>query len=220
MHTPGTIPARAGETMTSRRWQPASRDHPRSRGGNSGVRRCKFQPMGPSPLARGKPSFAKQCIHQRGDHPRSRGGNHCNGFHRCCKHGPSPLARGKHALGRDASTTIWTIPARAGETQSGIRRHTAFKGPSPLARGKLAAGLAFVALTGTIPARAGETTDRGLRSLPPWDHPRSRGGNRAKGLRQFNYWGPSPLARGKLRGILILLEAGGTIPARAGETEP
>ena len=50
----GTIPARAGETRQSRPKSGKSRDHPRSRGGNTLTPRLPPWPMGPSPLARGK----------------------------------------------------------------------------------------------------------------------------------------------------------------------
>ena len=59
LHVPGvergTIPARAGETRAAEAARRGIRDHPRSRGGNPFSHRARNRPLGPSPLARGKP---------------------------------------------------------------------------------------------------------------------------------------------------------------------
>ena len=55
---PGTIPARAGETVSAQIHQHRARDHPRSRGGNSPGRLLPRIISGPSPLARGKQRYA------------------------------------------------------------------------------------------------------------------------------------------------------------------
>ena len=52
---PGIIPARAGFTSAHFRPQQHSRDHPRSRGVYSRIRRLRFGVRGSSPLARGLP---------------------------------------------------------------------------------------------------------------------------------------------------------------------
>ena len=193
----GTIPARAGETISdSARYSPL-RDHPRSRGGNVALSRDGAQVWGPSPLARGKLRGADQLARPAGtiparagetvdlactgsrwrDHPRSRGGNLLAGLGLDLGAGPSPLARGKHDEEANGGLLIGTIPARAGETC--VRR------PSP----------------------------------GPWrDHPRSRGGNVAPAQRLKQLAGPSPLARGKRRCRRAASACDGTIPARAGET--
>ena len=195
----GTIPARAGETISdSARYSPL-RDHPRSRGGNVALSRDGAQVWGPSPLARGKLRGADQLARPAGtiparagetvdlactgsrwrDHPRSRGGNLLAGLGLDLGAGPSPLARGKHDEEANGGLLIRTIPARAGET-----------------------------------------------ALPPrcislrWDHPRSRGGNLDRIPGAVAAKGPSPLARGKRRPSSRARATAGTIPARAGETAP
>ena len=134
----GTIPARAGETAPNDYIELGTRDHPRSRGGNTSEGETLALPQGPSPLARGKrrrehagrrqhgtiPARAgetRENRHQgfaRRDHPRSRGGN-CELLRKPCRQtGPSPLARGKPARACCWVTVPGTIPARAGETSS------------------------------------------------------------------------------------------------------
>ena len=193
----GTIPARAGETCAPAPPPSCSGDHPRSRGGNwamlPGVERSR---------------------------------------------GPSPLARGKQRRHSTWPTLTGTIPARAGETKRrkrgkvGSRDHPRSRGgnlckrsflflgggPSPLARGKHTPCTCRPCNQGTIPARAGETISDSARYSPLRDHPRSRGGNVALSRDGAQVWGPSPLARGKLRGADQLARPAGTIPARAGET--
>ena len=91
----GTIPARAGETPYIRQLGTVLRDHPRSRGGNTGAAASFCSHCGPSPLARGKLKKQTVKLASRGtiparagetslaifsftcstDHPRSRGGN-------------------------------------------------------------------------------------------------------------------------------------------------
>ena len=193
----GTIPARAGETKSQRHTSSPVRDHPRSRGGNSGPAISTPSLSGPSPLARGKRPDLGPRVCQRGtiparagetyrrgwrcrgvwDHPRSRGGNSPNGFPLMLLTGPSPLARGKRVA-----------------VAQGLQR------------------------LGTIPARAGETGRKRLREQATPDHPRSRGGNSSVSGIAPERTGPSPLARGKRSTAGFPVSAVGTIPARAGET--
>ena len=53
----GLIPAHAGKTHCRRRWQRASRAHPRSRGENGGQPVTTLRYVGSSPLTRGKPGW-------------------------------------------------------------------------------------------------------------------------------------------------------------------
>ena len=172
----GTIPARAGETEYWRLFLAFERDHPRSRGGNTGNLRIHSFPYGPSPLARGKrrqgagTGVSRRTIPARAgetapndyielgtrDHPRSRGGNM-----------PWP------------------------------KTHYLFQGPSPLARGKRWLMRLAWMTSGTIPARAGETVSHEAIDPHLGDHPRSRGGNCQRLTVDDRYQGPSPLARGK-----------------------
>ena len=135
----GTIPARAGETLTGMLAAHRSRDHPRSRGGNNEQTTSFLSDKGPSPLARGK-LFGSGAVTPRSgtiparagetsrryrlrsraqDHPRSRGGNTSSCAPSVSTKGPSPLARGKHGTIYGVPYMRRTIPARAGETCCG-----------------------------------------------------------------------------------------------------
>ena len=193
----GTIPARAGETITGPLAQWIGGDHPRSRGGNQTAPSAGQLEKGPSPLARGKlhcscglldgfgtiPARAGETIETEtvsfacGDHPRSRGGNSGLDGSGWYVNGPSPLARGKPAIQAVRADAVGTIPARAGETCGG--------------------------------PHDGRVTR---------DHPRSRGGNHCWCRRAKNPLGPTPLARGKRLNPVKQEISVGTIPARAGET--
>ena len=91
----GLIPAHAGKTRGSsgRSGQPGA--HPRSRGENLGGSVDVIEPLGSSPLTRGKrhvlypPTFGRA-------HPRSRGENGLATLARALSCGSSPLTRGKH----------------------------------------------------------------------------------------------------------------------------
>ena len=92
-------------------------------------------------------------------------------------------------------------------------------GSSPLARGKLSALAELGSAFRIIPACAGETatTLTGRETHP--DHPRLRGGNSGRSKRSRPGVGSSPLARGKLTGLLSHHRPQGIIPACAGETD-
>ena len=91
----GTIPARAGETITFKSGGHVMTDHPRTRGGDRGIVACDLPTYGPSPHARGRPPRLGGRVDRRGtiparagetasardritwtrDHPRTRGGD-------------------------------------------------------------------------------------------------------------------------------------------------
>ena len=86
-------------------------------------------------------------------------------------------------------------------------------------RGKRRFGNSSRGCAGSIPARAGETI-----VLPRWRvaaavHPRACGGNCPFSRHLNGDSGPSPRVRGKPRGLHSDDPLGGSIPARAGETE-
>ena len=152
--------------------------------------------------------------------------------------GSSPLTRGKLKAQCCQVIVIGLIPARAGKTPAQPGRATWFaahprsrgenvmiwshrlraSGSSPLARGKQHNRSIALTSQRLIPARAGKTRSAITASPQRRAHPRSRGENlRLHGCAQ-EIVGSSPLARGKLENVTILLPSPGLIPARAGKT--
>ena len=191
------IPARAGFTGQLLAQVRGRRDHPRSRGVYTAIRRRTWRTCGSSPLARGlllkvveagiglriipaRAGFTAREIDSAaapGDHPRSRG-----------------------------------VYPPAGRTGPGNR------GSSPLARGLPLDTTAQTSAQGIIPARAGFTSGAPPESDRPGDHPRSRGVYALGRHWACEPQGSSPLARG-LRSCGLLVVGGvGIIPARAGFT--
>ena len=93
-------------------------------------------------------------------------------------------------------------------------------GSSPLARGLRNSRPGQVISHRIIPARAGFTQARA--SAPTWvtDHPRSRGVYRRPRHRVLLQEGSSPLARGLLAELDLIICDDRIIPARAGFTQP
>ena len=171
-------------------------------------------------------------------HPRSRGENSPDGSERRVYKGSSPLTRGKRLRGRLSRRSGRLIPAHAGKTcpTSGRTRvRTAHPrsrgenggwcetprgqvGSSPLTRGKPTQHAAVLEDVRLIPAHAGKTSRRACRSPPIWAHPRSRGENPKAPRRALPAPGSSPLTRGKLTGVMHIVEGFRLIPAHAGKT--
>ena len=152
--------------------------------------------------------------------------------------GSSPLARGTQTLEARWRDPAGLIPARAGNTPRtsveiwGVWAHPRSRGEhfhaalcgqpevgsSPLARGTQTRLSDTPKCLGLIPARAGNTR----KILPPWPqtwaHPRSRGEHTERQTPMDSEQGSSPLARGTLVLIMLLLMVFGLIPARAGNT--
>ena len=109
-------------------------------------------------------------------------------------------------------------PRSRGENEFDTETNAHAWGSSPLTRGKPVLGEIERAKAGLIPAHAGKTS----RSLYMVDggraHPRSRGENRAFDVLAVGRMGSSPLTRGKLSLLSVLLHARGLIPAHAGKT--
>ena len=130
------IPACAGETPSWGSSSCSPRDHPRLRGGNDDLWTTVGEPVGSSPLARGKhdrdlrggcegriiPACAGETFRRAprrlstGDHPRLRGGNGSRYLPALTEKGSSPLARGKLVLHPRELHQLGIIPACAGET--------------------------------------------------------------------------------------------------------
>ena len=172
------IPARAGQTGSSRPPWSAPSDHPRACGANKGSQDGFAQLFGSSPRVRGKhdifskggfvgriiPARAGQtrrssCRYEsRPDHPRACGANPIFSASNVTLSGSSPRVRGKLALRPATPPVPRIIPARAGQTSASRRR------PSGIS-----------------------------------DHPRACGANRAVCGTGLSRAGSSPRVRGKRR---------------------
>ena len=152
--------------------------------------------------------------------------------------GSSPLTQGKRPPRFKEDRVPGLIPAHAGKTnarrgmkyrgaahprsrgenQSRVRRHTPPPGSSPLTRGKQSEGTGAFTHHGLIPAHAGKTlTDKHpVRTVTA--HPRSRGENVMCFFAPSAVQGSSPLTRGKLSLLGVVLRSVGLIPAHAGKT--
>ena len=191
------IPAHAGKTRPEGGDGTRCPAHPRSRGENGSQTRAGSQPLGSSPLTRGKPRH----------------------------HGPDggvgrliPAHAGKTLVRRRPGRVRRAHPRSRGENHQEVTLVGACAGSSPLTRGKPLLGEAGARDRGLIPAHAGKT----LR-VHPWvhllaAHPRSRGENCVASAPGFRRRGSSPLTRGKLHALMPVLPQVGLIPAHAGKT--
>ena len=95
-----------------------------------------------------------------------------------------------------------------------------FRGLSPHGRGKRQRELPRWHISGSIPARAGETAAKFLKKAREEVYPRTGGGNVSAMVRRSCSGGLSPHGRGKRMGQGHSGGDSGSIPARAGETNP
>ena len=193
----GIIPARAGSTYSPAPSGCAARDHPRSRGGY--FRRVAFSSTttGSSPLARGLQDDMVCPRRRWGIIPARAGSTHSVSYWRA-RVSDHPRSRGVYC---SASPVIG-----------------ADIGSSPLARGLLYYDPNMRTVIGIIPARAGSTAFFSGQSVQLSDHPRSRGVYVPAGGGDEVPGGSSPLARGLLNDLSILVAQERIIPARAGST--
>ena len=194
----GLIPARAGNTGRSVGHTGYRRAHPRSRGEHSldGVPVNGYS--GSSPLARGTPDSRTHHGRAAGLIP-ARAGNTDQWKISEIHGGAHPRSRGEHGGGKNRTVIL--------------------KGSSPLARGTLGHALDSRYSVGLIPARAGNTTVFDVYSQNDRAHPRSRGEHPRTGFAVAFRAGSSPLARGTPKTAFSCTQAGGLIPARAGNTQ-
>ncbi len=200
-HLGGTIPARAGSTLTSFLPSRCAWDHPRTRGEHTGVPEGTMTRTGPSPHARGAPVARVLLRPLVGTIP-ARAGSALADLHSYRAIGflsmtstesdLSPKACFRDRLPSPVNTTrTRRQPPRARSTQEsrpGGRDHPARAGalrdrhmirtvePSPQARGARAAVGDQQVRAGTIPTRAGSTTPSRPGCRTPGDHPHGRGG--------------------------------------------
>jgi len=171
-------------------------------------------------------------------HPRSRGADEAHIIGAVTFDGSSPLARGGPNDALRSLTQGRLIPARAGRTVLSCRRRwigtahprsrgadpepdgaaDACQGSSPLARGGLPDHRSSPMLPRLIPARAGRTCSVIAASVALGAHPRSRGADDLRVVRDGRPDGSSPLARGGPWPADSAGDALGLIPARAGRT--
>ena len=234
----GLIPAHAGKTGLAGDRRGGGWAHPRSRGENSGARRCRSCRSGSSPLTRGKrtPGGGRGAASRA--HPRSRGENEVVHHGSGPFSGSSPLTRGKLSASVLDDLVAGLIPAHAGKTReiafnpaatrahprsrgenvSGPSRARGGVGSSPLTRGKHIALYTQAAERRLIPAHAGKTFGRRQASLASRAHPRSRGENNPQQPHLEPHQGSSPLTRGKPPAGVWASAVAGLIPAHAGKT--
>ena len=93
-----------------------------------------------------------------------------------------------------------------------------FTGSSPLTQGKRPPRFKEDRVPGLIPAHAGKTNARRGMKYRGAAHPRSRGENQSRVRRHTPPPGSSPLTRGKLSLLGVVLRSVGLIPAHAGKT--
>ena len=194
---PGLIPARAGNTDTTRRYLLGLRAHPRSRGEHRKPAMTKSTPPGSSPLARGTQSLRAFHIFGVGLIP-ARAGNTS----------PCPALPGlrrAHPRSRGEHDRIRSAAARC-------------VGSSPLARGTPRQPRRRAPTMRLIPARAGNTPECFDCMMRDRAHPRSRGEHGILCAALGYLSGSSPLARGTLGRFGLLSHGSGLIPARAGNT--
>ena len=177
--------------------------HPRSRGENLTVEVLVAQPVGSSPLTRGKRSARRTRSPGRRAHPRSRGENPDSRLRGGFRFGSSPLTRGKLRGEGPGASAVGLIPAHAGKTDPLVGRRDMLAahprsrgenghvrdgrgghfGSSPLTRGKRRGWSDVSGRNRLIPAHAGKTPPHRPTGPRSSAHPRSRGENRHRLLR-------------------------------------
>ena len=172
----GLIPTHAGKTRRATKRAVRSRAHPHSRGENVLNKTGRPEPVGSSPLTRGK-----RCPNPLG----------------IDNLGLIPTHAGKTVDSWSIAGTRWAHPHSRGENVSVPLIQVATLGSSPLTRGKLDKVRGHQGHGGLIPTHAGKTAiRRRIKSLRR-AHPHSRGENSTPLAASCAVMGSSPLTRGK-----------------------
>ena len=193
------IPAHAGKTRLSAGQQRGGAAHPRSRGENLIVWSIRLFNCGSSPLTRGKPVRQLARVRDRRLIPAHAG--------KTCRRGGASTRRRAH-------------PRSRGEHVPTNQRLGRRSGSSPLTRGTRPRRDARRYRRRLIPAHAGNTG-----GVPVWHvglaaHPRSRGEHAGSAADCTSTMGSSPLTRGTLVVLRLIMRCRGLIPAHAGNTAP
>ena len=174
---PRLIPAHAGKTRASGRFDIGLRAHPRSRGENARPHPSELLFLGSSPLTRGKQKHGPLRRHPSGLIPAHAGKTR---FWRTMVfgRGAHPRSRGENVEARTSSgMRTWLIPAHAGKTESNGRAVT-HSWAHPRSRGENLIGVAAdLAAQGSSPLTRGKPTARTASWARTRAHPRSRGEN-------------------------------------------
>ena len=193
----GSIPARAGETLSDNPPRLVFRVYPRTGGGNRGGGLFPAAGGGLSPHGRGKlGSWTKETNCSRS----------------------IPARAGETVIGIDNTPQPEVYPRTGGGNRWSMPAGSTITGLSPHGRGKLSQIFYRPHSEGSIPARAGET---GKCLTFPRCHtvyPRTGGGNDHQGRGVDAVAGLSPHGRGKRCALTGQFLGKGSIPARAGET--
>ncbi len=239
IHSPicGSIPAHAGEPSAPHIVSTHSRVYPRTCGGTRMAAYYNEHDPGLSPHMRGNhmenhngsqlagsiPAHAGEPpnrlprVHCMRVYPRTCGGTSSRAQPPSPALGLSPHMRGNHGHAFAGRIAMGSIPAHAGEPISPFFIENSFMGLSPHMRGNLYIFDIRMPLRGSIPAHAGEPDHPAARSLWHGVYPRTCGGTKwaLDGLSVG--WGLSPHMRGNHAGRARCGNAGGSIPAHAGE---
>ncbi len=195
----GSIPACAGEPLTTARQPCCPGVYPRMRGGTPFSSKVSANETGLSPHARGNLAYA-------GDWGSPRGS--------------IPACAGEPAVAGLAAGSLGVYPRMRGGTGTLQDTEIDIKGLSPHARGNRAGALVQVAQHGSIPACAGEPSGHHRATRTHRAYPRMRGGTLWGGWCRRFTWGLSPHARGNLSASNAWGSGLGSIPACAGEPLP
>ena len=196
---PRSIPACAGEALTSLLSEWAQWVYPRVCGGSSWACSLPNLVMGLSPRVRGKRGGGLAAVVCRGSIPACAG------------------EAGRPASGRLRRAVY---PRVCGGSSQAVKHRRAFQGLSPRVRGKRQANRARQAQVGSIPACAGEASASSEILGASEVYPRVCGGSRRPAARIAPGMGLSPRVRGKRRIAEGLQGELRSIPACAGEAPP
>ncbi len=212
---------------------------PLARGGRDHLHQRVADP-GLIPAGAGRTSWRPGAGGRRRAHPRWRGADRRGLLDELAQPGSSPLARGGQVVDLVLPLLGGLIPAGAGRTVSQspramrLRAHPRWRGAdryawirprspqgsSPLARGGPVTLWHDDSPGGLIPAGAGRTRPRRTACSQPRAHPRWRGADSSATLYDAERPGSSPLARGGLARVVMLLPSSSAHPRWRGADRP
>jgi len=193
----GSIPACAGQSLSTWSKQFVKRVHPRVRGAVRRRGRVPDSAQGPSPRARGSlPRHARPLR----------------------RFGSIPACAGQSVLDLFALGAPWVHPRVRGAVAFNASKAVKPSGPSPRARGSRSRWLCEPHQSGSIPACAGQSPPSSSTDSNRRVHPRVRGAVHGNGRLQRQRSGPSPRARGSLSRAEPAAVPARSIPACAGQS--